>query len=54
MSALGRHVLVELYGCSAQALNDVIHIEQSMVNAVRNAGATVLNANFHHFSPFGV
>ena len=54
MRALGKHLLVELYECSPERLNDVTHIEQSMVRAAREAGATVINTSFHHFSPYGV
>ncbi len=54
MDALGRHILVELYGCPPSALNDVTHIEQSMVKAAREAGATIINTTFHPFSPYGV
>lgn len=52
--SLGRHVLVELYGCSNELLNDVNFIEKSMVAAAEEAGATVINSTFHHFSPYGV
>lgn len=54
MSSLGRHVLVELYGCSNELLNDVSFIEKAMVEAAETAGATVINSTFHHFSPYGV
>lgn len=54
MSALGKHILVELYACSSAILNEVPFIEQSMVEAAKEAGATVINSTFHHFSPFGV
>jgi len=54
MSALGRHILEEYQGCSSEILNDVLTIEQSMVKAAEEAGATVINATFHHFSPYGV
>lgn len=54
MNSLGRHVLVEFFGCSAEILNDVSLIESSMVKAAKEAGATVINSVFHHFSPFGV
>jgi spermidine synthase len=54
MHALGRHILVEYFGCPADVLNDVPYIEESMVAAAREADATVINATFHHFSPFGV
>ena len=54
MHALGRHILVEFYECSPDILNDVSKIELSMVDAAKEAGATVINSTFHHFSPFGV
>ena len=54
MDTLGRHILVEFYNCSMEAMNDAVHIEQSMVSAAQTAGATVINSTFHHFSPFGV
>ncbi len=53
-SSLGRHILVEFLGCSSEILNDVSQIEQNMVQAAVNAGATVINSTFHHFSPWGV
>jgi spermidine synthase len=54
MTDLGRHILVEFTDCAPEALNDVILIEKGMVDAAREAGATVINSTFHHFSPFGV
>lgn len=54
MNALGRHILVEFSGCNSEVLDDVSKIEQGMVHAAREAGATVINSSFHHFSPFGV
>ncbi len=54
MESLGRHVLVEFYECSSDILNDVSIIENHMVDAAKEAGATVINSTFHHFSPFGV
>jgi spermidine synthase len=54
MNSLGRHILVEFYGCSSEVLNDVPRIESSMVSAAKEAGATIISSVFHHFSPFGV
>jgi spermidine synthase len=54
MESLGRHILVEYYDCSSELLNDVITIEKAMVTAAEEAGATIINSTFHHFSPFGV
>lgn len=54
MSALGRHILVEFFGCKPEIMNDVATIEKGMVDAATEAGATVINSTFHHFSPYGV
>ncbi len=54
MDSLGRHILVEYMNCAPEALNDVPRIESSMVEAATRAGATVINSDFHHFSPYGV
>ena len=54
MGSLGRHIIVEYYDCASEALNDVVHIEKSMEGAAVEAGATIINSTFHHFSPYGV
>ena len=54
MQSLGRHIIVEFYNCSPEKINNVSHIEQSMLKAAELAGATIINSTFHHFSPFGV
>ncbi len=54
MNSLGRHILVEFIGCNSDILNDVATIEKSMINAATEAGATVIQSTFHHFSPYGV
>ncbi len=54
MESLGRHILVEFACCNPDVMNDVTGIEQAMVKAAEDAGATVINSNFHHFSPYGV
>ncbi len=54
MNALGRHVLVEFYGCEEGILDDLRGIETHMVSAAREAGAEVLEVAFHQFAPQGV
>ncbi|MBI9033777.1 MAG: polyamine aminopropyltransferase [Bacteroidales bacterium] len=54
MESLGRHILVEFACCNPEVMNDVTGIEQAMIKAAEDAGATVINSNFHHFSPYGV
>lgn len=53
-TALGNHILVEFMNCDPHIMNDVAGIERDMVAAAQKAQATVINATFHHFSPFGV
>ncbi len=54
MSALGRHILAEFYGCPEEILEDLEQIKQSMVAAALEAGAEVRETVFHQFSPQGV
>lgn len=54
MQALGTHLLLELRDCNRGFLNDVQKTESFLVNAAKEARATVLGAHFHEFSPHGV
>src|SRR5690554_1204078 len=52
--SLGRHVLAEIFGCSANILNDLERVEKIMVMAALEAGAEIREVVFHKFSPQGV
>lgn len=54
MKSLGKHIVVELYGCSQRFLNDHEKIQRLMVGAAKAAKATVVTSEFHHFNPYGV
>ena len=54
MNALGRHLLVELYDCNRESLNDLDLIREAMLKAAIDCGAEVLGESFHRFSPQGV
>ena len=54
MSALGRHILAEFYGCPQEILNDPDQIKEHMVAAAVESGAEVKDTVFHRFSPQGV
>jgi spermidine synthase len=54
LEALGRHCIIEYYGCPEDVLNDVAHIEKSMCAAAVEMRATIVASEFHHFSPHGV
>jgi S-adenosylmethionine decarboxylase proenzyme len=47
-------LLVELYDCDKEALNDLGFLREAMLTAAIECGAVVLGDSFHHFSPQGV
>ncbi len=54
MKALGRHLLIEFYGCDRDILNDVEQVKKEMKEAAIRSGATVVDTVFHLFNPHGV
>ncbi|MFQ5881110.1 MAG: adenosylmethionine decarboxylase [Candidatus Methylomirabilales bacterium] len=54
MRALGRHLLIELYGCDPELLKKVDAVKEIMVAAARACKATLVDVAFHEFKPFGV
>ncbi len=54
MESLGRHLLVELFSCSEEILDDLEQIEGFMKEAARVSGATIVESVFHRFQPHGI
>ena len=54
MDALGRHLLLELRECNIAVLDDLEYLENALVSAAKEAGATVIDESFHQFAPQGV
>ncbi|HCY87773.1 MAG TPA: adenosylmethionine decarboxylase [Desulfobacteraceae bacterium] len=52
--ALGRQLTLEYYDCSPEALLDKTAVENALLRAARDSGATVISASFHQFVPQGV
>ena len=52
--ALGRQVTIEYYACSATAFLDEIRVENALLKAAENSGATIVSSSFHKFDPQGV
>ena len=48
MEALGRHCIIEYYGCPSEIMNDVKLIEDAMVGAARAMRANIVASEFHH------
>ncbi len=54
MKSLGRHLLVDYYGCSSSVLNDPALLEKHLKAAVIKSGATIIESTFRTFEPYGV
>jgi S-adenosylmethionine decarboxylase len=52
--SLGSHLLVELYGCEATALENEASVASVMHEAAVKSEATVVAESFHEFKPYGV
>ena len=51
---VGKHCILELYGCSAAKLNDEALLRNTITQAVQLAGATLLQLISHRFEPQGI
>lgn len=47
----GTHLIIDLWG--AERLDELDHVEKTLVDAVEAAGATLLHIHLHHFTPNG-
>ncbi|MEA1923147.1 MAG: adenosylmethionine decarboxylase [Pseudomonadota bacterium] len=54
MEVLGRHLLVELFSCDEEVLDNLEKIEALMMVAARASGATIVQSVFHRFQPHGI
>lgn len=50
---MGKHYLLNLYGCSFDLLNDAIYLINLIENAAKSSGATVLHTVHKKFEPQG-
>jgi S-adenosylmethionine decarboxylase len=51
---VGKHCILELYGCDTAKLNDEAFLRDTITAAAKRAGATLLNLITHRFEPQGV
>ena len=54
MEAYGRHLLLEMWDCNREILEDAEKITQIMCDAASDAGATVIKSICHEFNPPGI
>jgi S-adenosylmethionine decarboxylase len=51
---VGKHCILELYECDSSKLNDEAFLRDTITDAAKRAGATLLNLITHRFEPQGV
>ena len=51
---VGKHCILELYGCDSTRLDDEAFLRDTITAAAKRAGATLLNLITHRFQPQGV
>lgn len=54
LGSLGKHLIVELYGCNRGKLKKANVVEKIMLAAAHEAKTTIVSHEFHNFNPFGV
>jgi len=54
MKGLGDHLIIEFYECNKEVINDEVLIKNILIKAAITAKASIIDYNFHKFSPHGV
>jgi spermidine synthase len=54
MTGMGTHILLDLYGCNPDRLNDMEFLRRMSLEGVRRSGATIMGEHFKQFDPQGV
>jgi S-adenosylmethionine decarboxylase len=54
LQRIGRHLILELWGCDADAINSIETIERAIKETIEACGATLLDLRVYPFTPQGV
>jgi len=54
MQRIGRHLILELWGCNSHHINSLEIIERAMTETIEACGATLLDLRVYPFTPIGV
>ncbi|BBB91312.1 MAG TPA: adenosylmethionine decarboxylase [Methylomusa anaerophila] len=54
MKVIGKHVTVDMYGCSFASLDDLDYIKNALLAAAQEANMTLLELSYHKFEPHGL
>lgn len=51
---IGKHLTVDMYGCSFASLDNLEFVKHAMLTAVKESNMTLLNFSFYKFEPQGL
>lgn len=54
MKLIGKHLTVDMYGCSFEILDNLSFVKDAMLTAVDQANMTLLDFTYHKFQPQGL
>lgn len=54
MDALGRHIIIDMWGCCKDIIGDVDLVRNILTHAAMTAKANLVDIVCHQFSPYGV
>jgi len=54
LDALGRHIIVEMWGCCKDTIDNVHIVKEILTKATESIKATLVDVVCHRFSPYGV
>ncbi|MFN3533545.1 MAG: adenosylmethionine decarboxylase [Candidatus Brocadia sp.] len=54
MDALGRHIILEMWGCCKDIIDNVDVVKEILTKATKSTKATLVDVVCHRFSPYGV
>ena len=54
LDALGKHIILEMWGCCKDTIDNVEVVREILVKAAESVKATLVDVVCHRFSPYGV
>lgn len=54
VQSLGNHLIIELYNCNQEQINDARGVEDALIKAVELSGAKIVQSVIHQFNPHGI
>ncbi len=54
LKIIGKHITVDMYGCSYDILDNPEFIKQAMLTAIKDANMTLISFSSHKFEPQGL